>query len=321
MNNHSAPICAAIDVGSNSIHVIIAHCFEHTLEIVADEQEMVRIGESVTATGAISPTKCATAIGTLQKYQALAAQHQATRIFVVATEAIRQANNSAEFIATVKAQTGLEIQLISGAAEAMFMFFGATYQAGQHKHIGVMDLGGGSLELALAHDMQITWHTSLPIGSGWLHDCYLAGDPPTMSEIEIAEAFLHTALQNIPITHHTPIFIVTGGSANSLFRLAQEAFHYPPKPRRLTSEDLARCQGLLSALTSADITKRYKQPLARARLMLAGTLIIAHIMRRWQLPEISVSSQGIREGVLLAYARYGENWLIEANKAITLDGE
>jgi exopolyphosphatase / guanosine-5'-triphosphate,3'-diphosphate pyrophosphatase len=321
MNNHSAPVCAAIDVGSNTIHIVIARCFKDTLQIVADEQEMVRIGESVTATGAISPVKCQIAIATLQKYQALAVQHQAKHIFVVATEAIRQASNSAEFITTVKEQTDLEIQLISGVAEAALMFFGATYEAGPQKQIGVMDLGGGSLELALAHDMQITWCTSFPIGSGWLHDRYLSGDPPTASEIAMAEAFLHDSFQNVPIKLRPPTLIVTGGSANSLFRLAQEAFHRSPAPRRLTVEDLTRCRELLSTLESADITKRYKQSLARARLMLAGTLIITHIMRLLQLPEILVSSHGIREGVLLAYARYGDNWLREASKELAINEE
>lgn len=315
MNNRSAPICAAIDVGSNTIHVVIARCFHDSLDILADEVEMVRIGESVTTTGAISPIKCQIAIATLQHYQTLAAQYQAQRIFVVATEAIRQASNSTEFIATVKEQTGLEIQLISGAAEAALTFFGATYEADTHKHMGVMDLGGGSLELAFAHDLHLTWSTSLPIGSGWLHDRYLLSDPPTADEIEIAETFLHTYFQDIPLQLRPQTLIVTGGSANSLFRLVREAFHRLPEPRKLTQADVARCRDLLGALESTEIAHLYKQPLARARILLAGTLIITHILQWLQLPEMLVSQHGIREGVLLAYARYGDNWFIEAEKA------
>lgn len=315
MKTRSAPICAAIDVGSNTIHIVVARCFPRTLEIIADELETARIGESVTATGAISPEKCQVAIDTLQKYQVLARQHGAKRVFVVATEAIRQASNSAEFVAQVREQTGLEIQLISGAAEAALTFFGATYEAGEHEQVGVIDLGGGSLELAFARKMRLTWRTSLPIGSGWLHDRYLPGDPPTADEVEAAEAFLHTYFRGVSIKQRAPTLIVTGGSANSLHYLVQEAFHRSPEPRRLSLNDLARCQGLLSALETGDIVKLYKQPPARARILLAGTLIIAYVMRRLQVQEILVSPHGIREGVLLAYARYGEQWLAEVEKA------
>lgn len=308
------PICAAIDVGSNTIHIVVARCFPTHLEIIADELELVRIGESVTATGAISTEKRQAAIHTLQAYQALAAQHGAKRVFVVATEAIRQASNSSEFIDEVKQATHLEIQLISGTAEATLMFFGATYEAGEHEQMGVMDLGGGSLELAFAHNMHIAWRTSVPIGSGWLHDRYLSADPPTSDQIEAAETFLQTYLRNIPLKQRVPLLIVTGGSANSLFYLAQSAFHHAAEPRHLSQEDLARSLGLLRALESTDITTLYQQPPARARILLAGTLIIIHMMRRLQLREILVSPHGIREGVLLAYTRYGENWLAKVSQ-------
>lgn len=317
MKNRSAPTCAAIDVGSNTIHIVIARCLPDTLEILADEVDMVRIGESVTATGAISPAKCQATLATLQRFRALATQYHVQRTFVVATEAIRQASNRAEFITTVKEHTGLEVQLISGTAEATLTFFGATYEADKHQHLGVIDLGGGSLELTLAHDMQITWTTSLPLGSGWLHDRYLAGDPPTTDEIERAETFLGTYFRKAALKMHAPTAIVTGGSANSLFRLVQAALHRPAKPRRLTLEDLTHCQSLLSTLTSTDIANLYNQPLARARVLLAGTLIIAHMMRQFQLQEILVSQHGIREGVLLAYARYGEDWLRETDTRAT----
>ncbi|HEY3993501.1 MAG TPA: CHAD domain-containing protein [Ktedonobacteraceae bacterium] len=314
MAKQSAPVCAAIDVGSNTIHIVVARCFPSTLEILADELELVRIGESVTASGAISPAKTQAALDTLNAYCALAEQYGAERILVVATEAIRQASNSAEFIAQVKAETGLDVQLISGTAEAALTFFGATYEAAQQAHVGVMDLGGGSLELIFAWDMHINWRTSVPLGSGWLHDQYLSGNPPSFHEIETAEAFLKTYFHKLHLVNTPPFLLVTGGSANSLLYLAQKAFHQADEKKQLSQEDLARCQGLLSALQAEDVARLYGQPLARAKVLLAGTLIIKHVMRCLQLQEITVSQHGIREGVLLAYARYGEDWLAAANR-------
>jgi len=314
MEKQAAPICAAIDVGSNTIHMVVARCFPDTLEILADEVDLTRIGESVTATGKISPEKTQAALQTLKAYQNLAGRYGAEQVFVVATEAIRQADNSDEFLAQVRAETGLEIRLISGTVEATLTFLGATYEAGQQKQIGVMDLGGGSLELVFARSMHIVWRTSIPIGSGWLHDQYLLGNPPPSDEIQAAETFLRTYLRATKLENTASTLIVTGGSANSLLLLARRAFSHPQESTRLSLENLQRCQSLLSALPAEEIASRYDQPLARARILLAGTLIIKHVMQKLGVQEIFVSPHGIREGVLLAYARYQDRWLEEIER-------
>ena len=144
MNRQRAqsPMRAAIDIGSNTIHVVVARCMPDDLDIVADEVEMVRIGESVNATGAISTEKRDAALTVLRDYQALAQQHGAEEVLVVATEAIRKAKNSAEFIEYVRKETGLSVQLVDGNAEATLTFYGATYEEAKKSdapaEIGVM---------------------------------------------------------------------------------------------------------------------------------------------------------------------------------------
>src|SRR6266700_3777661 len=293
MQEQSPPMLAAIDIGSNTIHIVVARCKPDDLDIVEDQVELVRIGESVTATGAISPEKRDAAIAVLHRYRALAEQHSAEQIFTVATEAIRKASNCDEFLEEIKRGTGLEVLLISGSAEATLSFYGATYeesrQAGAPARIAVMDLGGGSTELVTARNMHITWRTSLPIGSGWWHDRYLPGDPPTPDDLSVARTFLRTYLQGIRIKPQPPKLIVTGGSANSLLLVARQAFRLDPSSNRLTYDDLLRCEGLMSAFPAEE-------------------------MSRLNLHEISISPHGLREGVLLAYARYGEGWLERVNE-------
>src|SRR5690349_7539162 len=241
MQDQSSPMRAAIDIGSNTIHIVVARCRPDTLDIVEDQVEMVRIGESVTASGEISQNKRDIALALLNKYKALAQQHQADPIFVVATEAIRQASNSAEFLEDVKRETGLEVQLISGTAEATFTFYGATYELNAEPNapsqVGVVDLGGGSMELVTAKNMQITWRTSIPIGSGWLHDRYLPSNPPTRDELVTAHIFLQTYFQGMRLKHQPPALIVTGGSANSLLHLAHRAFKLEMYVSTLTHHD------------------------------------------------------------------------------------
>jgi exopolyphosphatase/pppGpp-phosphohydrolase len=313
MRNEQASICAAIDIGSNTIHVVVARCFPHQLDILADEQELVRIGESVTSTGEISAQKCAEAISTLRKYQELAAQYQAETVLVVATEAIRQAKNGEDFLSALRQATGLDIYLIDGNAEATLTFYGATYEvigkADGPEILGVMDLGGGSTELVIAKHEQVLWSTSVPVGSGWLHDRYFHADPPTRDDLAVARTFLETYFQGLSIKPRPSVLLATGGSANSLLFLARDAFNLPPQQQVIVYDDLVRCQGLLNAFSSEEIALRYNVAIARARILPAGALIIQAVMDRLQVRELHVSPHGIREGCSLAYARYGEQWL------------
>ena len=313
MHEKPSPMRAAIDIGSNTIRIVVARSTPYDLDIVVAQEELVRIGESVTATGEISQEKTNAAIDVLKRYKTQARRRKAEPILVVATEAIRQARNSADFVEQVHSKTKLAVELISGNAEAALTFFGTTYEVnkepGHPAQVGVMDLGGGSLELVTSRNNRINWRTSIPIGSGWLHDRYLISNPPTYDEIAVADAFLQTYFQGMPVKHRLPVLIVTGGSANTLLYLVHQAFQLDEHHTHLTQQDLIRCQGLLSSLTAEEIADRYNIPVTRARILLAGALIIQTVMSRLHINEIQISSHGIREGVLLAYERYGERWL------------
>lgn len=316
MPKQSPPVLAAIDIGSNTIHLVVARSKPTDLDILADEVELVRIGESVTANGEISEEKMLASIETLQRYQKLAKEKRAKQIFVIATEAIRQATNNAAFIERVRQETGLEVHLISGAAEAAFTFYGATYSV-QDPDVGVMDLGGGSLELVTSRNKEISWRTSVPLGSGWLHDRYLPGSHPSYTDVEAARTFVTTYFQHMTLKQRPSTLIVTGGSANSLLLLARAAFGLDDNREFLSRDELLYCEGLLCALPAEEITERYHQPPARARILLAGALIIQGVMQRLHLDEIRISPHGIREGALLAYVQFGEQWLSHTEEAVT----
>lgn len=325
-------VAAAIDIGSNTIHLVVARLHPDTLDILADEVDMPRIGESVTATGAISPQKRDAALTTLRKYKATAEHFSASPVLVVATEAIRQASNSADFVEDVRRETGLEVQIVTGDVEASLTFAGATYELLQKPHIptriGVMDLGGGSLELVTAsydaahkknsvQQLHIVWRTSVPLGSGWVHDRYLPFDPPDSEELATAYTFLTTYLKGMHIKQQIPVLTVTGGSANSLLHLSHHAFRRDEHEFSLSREDILRCEGLLHAMTAEEIAMRFGQPVERARILPSGALIIRTVMEHLHLEIIQVSPHGIREGVLLAYGQYGDQWLKRVSEQAT----
>jgi exopolyphosphatase/pppGpp-phosphohydrolase len=320
MQQQTSAVRAAIDIGSNTIEVLVARCLPGDLEIIEHQTTMARLGESVDESGEISRDKLEAAVDTVRTYQELAQQHGAEQILAIATEAMREARNSQDFLDTIKRETGIEVQIISGSTEAALDYYGATYSPDTPPDAGVLDVGGGSSEIVTAKNRHITWLTSMPIGSGAIHDRYLPSDPPTHEEMEAAGAYLARYMQTIPIPEPPSALIVTGSSASSLLKLAQRAFKLDEQSDRLTDEHLSRCEGLLGALPAEEIAQRFEQQLERARILAAGALIIQAVMQYVHLSEVRVSSHGVREGVLLAYTRYGDHWLDEVNGIASRQG-
>lgn len=313
MQQQTSTVRAVLDIGSNTIEVLVARCLPGDLEIIEHQSTMARLGESVEETGEISREKVDAALDTIRKYQELAKKQGAEQILALATEATREARNGQEFLDTIKRETGIEVQVVSGAAEAILDYYGATYSQDAPPDVGVLDVGGGSTEIITAKNRHITWLTSVPIGSSSIHDRYLHSDPATSEEFDAARSYLTQYVATIPIPQTPPALIVTGSSASSLLKLARRAFKLDEQTDRLTHEELSRCEGLLGALAAEEIAQRFEQNLERARILAAGALIIQTIMQFMRLDEVRVSSHGVREGALLAYTRFGEHWLEEVN--------
>jgi exopolyphosphatase/pppGpp-phosphohydrolase len=320
MHQQTSAINAAIDIGSNTIEVLIARCSPNNVEMIEHQTTMARLGESVDDKGEISRDKFHLALEAVSKYQKLAKKHGAGEILAIATEALREARNSQDFIKAVKRETGIEVQLISGYAEAVLDFWGATPNHNTLSLVGVLDVGGGSTEFVTAKNGDITWLTSIPTGSGAIHDRYLPSDPPAREEMEAARSYLASQIQMIPISEPPSALFVTGSSATSLLDLARAAFELDEQNDRLSFEDLALSEGLMCALPSKEIAKRYQQRIERARILPAGGLIMQAVMQHLHLNEILVSSRGVREGALLAHERYGQQWLEEVNSIASKRG-
>jgi exopolyphosphatase/pppGpp-phosphohydrolase len=299
---------AVIEMGSNSIKVLVARCTPEHLQPVKKDAMMLRLGEHLQATGEITPDLRERALAALRQFQQLAQSEHAEPILVVATQAVRQASNSAAFIADLQRETGLSIQVVSSSLEAALTYRGACSGAALSPDAGVMDAGGGSTELILAQNRQITWLTSLPIGSGWVHDQFLRSNPPFPDEVKQAEDVLQTYLSQVLVPRLPPTLLVTGSSAQTLLAVAEQALHLEAHQDRLTRADLLACRGLLLAQSAEALVEHFGLPLERARVLPGGALLILAMMEALHLDEIHVSAAGVKEGVLLAYARYGEHW-------------
>src|SRR3954466_8335226 len=170
---------AAIDIGTNSIHMIVVRVRpDLSFEVIDREKEMVRLGAGGLDGRSLTPTAMTAALQTLAKFRRLADSHKADEIVAAATSAIREADNGGDFIAEVAAQTGIQIRVISGTEEARLIHLAAVYGV----HMGgspavVIDIGGGSIEVTLGTASHLSHARSFKLGVIRLTERFVRTDP------------------------------------------------------------------------------------------------------------------------------------------------
>src|ERR1039457_735237 len=172
------PTIAAIDIGSNSCRLKIAKIVAHVLRTVAEDRDVTRLGGSVFESGLISPEAMANTLRALKRFQRAVQTHGVDQIRVVATSAMRDARNAPAFQAWVKAETGWNMETISGLEEGRLIHLGVTaVEPGCAGRVVLIDLGGGSCEITLSDRKRIKETISLPLGAVRLTEEFLASDP------------------------------------------------------------------------------------------------------------------------------------------------
>lgn len=325
MTDTSAPL-AAIDVGSNTVHLAVARPVpaQFDLDLLADETEMLRFGADVNATGQIGPERLEKALGVLRHQVEVARTAGATTTLGIATEGLRAAKNSAEVRERITRETGLTLEIVSGEQEAALTYWGAI-SGGQPlaRRRAVLDLGGGSLEVVVGEATRVGWRVSLPLGSGAMHDNYAPSDPPRANELERVRQQTTEALTGQAIPGPVEEVIAVGGSATTLamFALRSPAV---PNPEGMSPPGTPFLQMRLGWLTAAqldviiaelekvqasEVASRYGISPARAPLLAPGAEVLRTCLTRLGADRMRISRRGIREGAILAYRRAGDDWL------------
>lgn len=296
---------AAVDIGSNTVHALVADAQDGRLTDVAHFVEMPSLGAEVARTGRIGPAKAAEAVAALAKVVGLSAEHGFSHLVTGATEAVRQAADGPAFLAQAAEAIGHPVRLISRQREAELSFAGvASAQAGRRQWL-MADLGGGSTELVAADGRHMLAWSSVPLGSGVLSEKHLS-DPPRPGERARLRAEAVELLREAPDCEPAKL-VVTGGTASNL----------PPvlSPRRpppvLTSEALLRAEGRLDSAGSSELSGTLGLPPARIRAMRGGVEVLLLLLDWAGLDRLHVSHRGIRHGMLLAYLERGEAWYQE----------
>ena len=282
---------ACIDIGSNTTRLLVAECDGDRLLEVHQERAFTRIGRGVLADGSIAPAKIAEVADVVAAQLRRAGELGVQDVRGVATAAIRRSRNGAALVEAIRSGCGLPVEILSGEEEARLAFVGAARTLGHVPagQLGVVDVGGGSSELAVGTvPDEVSWSTSFAVGSGDLADGCLRSDPPSLAELSEARARVARALEGLKAPHPAEA-VAVGGSAASLRLLAGPV---------LDADAFERSLGLLAGELAADLARRFGLAVDRVRLLPAGLLILEAVSQLFGAG-LQIGCGGIREGLLL----------------------
>jgi len=295
-----------IDIGTNSIRMLIAEAVGKKLNIIKKDLEMTRIGKGVDKTKHLSQDGMDRTIEAIKKFKEAAQVKGVLNIYAIATSAVRDAENKLDFIDRVKRETGIEIQVISGEREAELGFKGVIGGIGCNGNILTIDIGGGSTELILGNNKGIIFSKSIDIGAVRLTDKFVTTDPISEAELNLINNYIKSSIKDYLDRlkdFNIDKVVGIGGTITTLAAIKEEMSQYDRNKihnSSLTLEDIK-----VSIIKFINMTNderkniRGLQP-KRADIILAGSLILLHLMKGISKKEIIVSDYDNLEGFIFA---------------------
>ena len=298
---------AAIDVGSNSIHLIVAEARPDGHFVVLDRaKEMVRLGEKSLTSGRLLKPAMDRGIRTLSTFKSIAERHGVTRFRAVATSAVREAQNGGEFIQRIYDEIGLRVRVIPGIEEARLIHLGVS----QVEDLDgpptlLLDIGGGSVEVVLVERGRPVELHSLKLGVSRLTETFLEDDPPRAKDVARLEKHLRSELEPalaLAAKRKVKRVIGTSGTLLTLISMAAHRLGVHPGTQvnglEVPAEAVSR---LRRALVRADregrLAMRGIDP-KRVDLIAAGAILADVVLRRVKAQRISACTWALREGLL-----------------------
>ena len=303
-----ARIAAAIDVGSNSVHLLLTVLDGEVPIVLRDESVLLGLGAMVDMEGRISDEVAAAAIEALVEYVEAAEEEGAESITLLGTEPLRRASNRSQFCEAVEAATGLPLLVLSHEEEALLTALGVLDGAPVEEPMLVLDIGGGSSEIVLLEPGADPVVGVMPVGSARLTAQHVEDDPPTPEEVAALRLESHHLLSGMP-AGRPQSGIIVGGSGTNLIRLTSDdddaAAGYAGSIDR---DRTARAIETVMAHPSDELVDTYGLRKRRVLQMAAGASLIEAALDCYNLERLEASDASLREGVLLARQAAGDAW-------------
>lgn len=293
---------AAIDVGSNSVHLLVGVDDDSGLRTMLDQSVLLGLGAVVDREGVLPAEATAALVRSLRTFVERAAACGAESITLLATEPLRRAANRSLVQGQVELATGRALHLLTHEDEAYLTLLGVTEGIPPTTPLLIVDVGGGSSEFILAGQAGEPIVGGLPTGSARL-TALVAADPPAPSDLDVLRSAARQAARSLPDGRPRRAIMV-GGTATNLVRLVPGAL----EDGRLDGARLDEILAAASELPSAEIARRSGVTSFRARQLAAGAALVEAFLDRYGLAEAEVSARSLREGAILAAERAGPRW-------------
>jgi exopolyphosphatase / guanosine-5'-triphosphate,3'-diphosphate pyrophosphatase len=304
---------AAVDIGSNSVRMLAAEVLPgSSARTLASDREVTRLGASVFTTGRVSVEAMDSVCSVLRRFAESWSKLEVLGVRAVATSAIRDASNQADFIARASEALGSPVEIISGQEEARLIYLGVQSRWPQgDDRVLIMDVGGGSAEFIVGQNGEMREGISRPLGAVRLTEVFLRSDPPTETELHrlskfIAEKFDPVLSRIQPLNFDR--MIATSATAAAIV----SAINRVPREERETADRLrvkiGQVRELYAELASRNLQARKKLhgigP-RRAEIIVAGTAVCLHAMERLNQNALYYCTAGVRDGIVADLAARG----------------
>jgi exopolyphosphatase / guanosine-5'-triphosphate,3'-diphosphate pyrophosphatase len=293
---------AVVDLGSTSVHHLCAAVDGHRLQILVDESSFLGLGAAADERRVLGAAGREELVDTLAGYAWTARTHGAVDVTFVATEPLRRLADAQRIVAEIDAGTGIAVHVLRHEEEALLTLLGVTGGARVERDLLVVDIGGGSSELAFVGPDRPAEVAGLRVGAAALTRRLVAADPPMPEELAALAEAAAAALAAAPDWRPADVAVV-GGTATNLARVAGGAD--PSAMLRL--KDLDALDRRLAAPSEQIVAASGVRP-ARAAILPAGAAIVRAVAERFGVREVLVVDSGIREGALIAVGRAGSAW-------------
>ncbi len=312
-NVESERIVAAIDLGTNSVHMVIVR-IEPSLpsfSIIGKEKETVRLGDRDIDTGNLKLKIMERTVNALKRFQEIAKNLDAEAVIAVATSAIREAPNGREFLYRIKRELNLDVDLISGQEEARRIYLGVLsgMEFNNEAHT-IIDIGGGSTELILGDSHEERCLNSTKVGAVRLTSELITTDPISDQEFNYLKAYargmlerpVEEVLSNVNIGEQIRL-VGTSGTIETLANIhAKETSDSTPSTLNgysFSLEDLRELVSRLRKMTNSERGEIPAMPEKRSEVILAGAVILQEAMTLLGVESITTCERALREGVIV----------------------